>query len=210
MRITVLFSFLLFLSLSIRAGTPGDEPENSTPKRWKKGFVVTLRGDTIKGKIKTPEFLDVYYDFHRLVDFRKGKDSAQYSPDQLSSFSYYQTKDSLITLQSVSSPDGDGRIFMQLYCSGDCKVYGLTLTEVRNKAGESAGDKQMHSSLLPTEKKYIQLRGGEFIQLKRFGFKKSMKEAFESCPYILSGLESNKYSYDKWPEMVSDYNQKCK
>jgi hypothetical protein len=210
MRSAILFLCLLSLGLSIQASSPNDEAKDTDPKRWKSGFVVTLRGDTISGRIKATDFLDVYYDYQRMVAFKDNNGVNQYSPNELSSFSYSDDQNGLVTLQSVSSPDGDGHVFLKVYCAGDCKVYGLTVNEVKGNLGQDAGYGQVHSSLFPSEKKYIQLGGGQFFQMKRMGFKKSMKEVFANCPHILSGLESKQYSYDNWQDMVRDYNRGCR
>jgi hypothetical protein len=205
MRSIFLLSAVLVIGLCTYAGAD-DETKDTDPKRWKNGFIVTLMGDTIAGKIKTTDFLDVYYDYQHQLAFKSSKGIAQYSPDQLKSFSYYEEKDSAVTLQSVSSPDGDGRVFLRLYYTGACKVYGFIVTEIK---GASLGPEQgglLRGSLFPTERKYIQIGGSQFFQFKRIGFKKNMKEIFVSCPHILSGLDEKKYTYENWPELVRDYN----
>jgi len=210
MRSVILFLCLLSLSLSIKAGHPNDEVKDTDPKRWKSGFVVTLKGDTISGRIKATDFLDVYYDYQRMVAFKDNNGVNQYSPYELNSFSYTDDQNGLVTLQSVSSPDGDGHVFLKIYYTGECKVYGLMITEVKNNMSQEAGYGLVRSSLFPTEKKYIQIKGGQFFQMRRIGFKKSMKEVFATCPHILAGLESKQYTYDNWQDMVRDYNSQCK
>jgi hypothetical protein len=210
MRSAILFLSLLSLGLIIKASSPNDEAKDTDPKRWKNGFVVTLKGDTISGRIKATDFLDVYYDYQRMVAFKDNNGVNQYSPNELSSFSYSDDQNGLVTLQSVSSPDGDGHVFLKVYYTGECKVYGLTVNEVKGNLGQDAGYGQVHSSLFPSEKKYIQLKRGQFYQLKRIGFKKTMKEVFATCPHVLAGLESKQYTYDNWQDMVRAYNSLCK
>ncbi len=225
MRNTILLLSLISLSLGMRAGlpektAPGDatkkidavnnnDAAKSDSKRWKKGFIVTLKGDTISGKIKTLDFLDVYYDYQHMVSFRdeKGMVVSQYMPKDLKSFSFYDDQTSMITLQAVSSPDGDGLVFLRLYYNGPCKVYGLTVTDVKSASGN---EDVVSPSLIPKEKKYLQIGGSQFFPIKRAGFRKNMKEVFSSCPRIVAGLDSKEYTYEKWQTLVRDYNQQYK
>jgi hypothetical protein len=197
------------LSLGLYASYPNDESQNLDSIRWKRGFIITLRGDTIHGKVKINDFLDGYYDFQRVVSFADSKGITPYRPDDLRSFSYLDGK-SMVTMQSVSSPEGDGRVFLRLYYSGDCKVYGLVITEIKASNDVPAGGGLTHSSLFPTEKKYIQVGGSQFYKLKRIGFKKCMQAIFASCPHILSGLDSKVYTYDNLQDLIRDYNKGLK
>ena len=198
MRSPLFIVCFLCLSLCSHAGPgPNDEEKNIDSKRWKKGFIVTLTGDTVQGKIKTLDFLDVYYDYQSQLSFQDNKGIIQYTPYELISFTFYETRDSLVTMQSVSSPDGDGHLFLRLYYTGSCKVYGFVISEIKvGNMGPGQGEGQIHSSLFHSERKYIQLAGSQFFSLRRIGFKKSMKEIFASCPNIVSRLESKQYTYD--------------
>ena len=201
----------MFISLCIQAVLPNDESKGADVKRWRRGFVVTPHGDTIEGKIKVPDFLDVYYDYQRAVSFRDAKGTVDYTPTELLSFSYYEGKDSVITLQSVSSPEGDGHVFLKIYYSGDCKVYGFMVTEIKGASGVAGGqDGLIRSSLIPNEKKYIQIKGSQFYQMRRIGFKRSMIDVFAACPHIVANLEMKVYTYDNWPSMIKEYNCGCK
>ncbi|MFK5151130.1 hypothetical protein ACI4CU_27640, partial [Klebsiella pneumoniae] len=92
------------------------------------------------------------------------------------------TANAMITMQSVSSPNGDGLVFLRLYCSGYCKVYGFTQTEIRTGSTFGPGSEMTRSSLLPTERKYIQLGGSQFFMLRGIKFKQTMKEFFAQYP----------------------------
>ena len=228
MRHTIILIGLIATSFALKAGGPEESGGKSMPimnssmssaasnmiaptadsKRWKYGFIVTVKGDTQVGKIKTMDFLDVNYDYQRAVAFKDAKGITQYSPNDLKMFSYYENQDKLVTLQAVSSPDGDGRAFLKLYQGGTCKVYGMTKNEV--KADADAPEGALQQSLIAKEKKYIQVKNSQFYPLKRAGFKKNMKEVFAKCPRIVEGLESNRYTYDKWEALVKDYNQQYK
>ena len=205
MRTTTLIISLISFSLSLRAGHPNEESKNTDLKRWKSGFIVTLQGDTVKGSIKVNDFLDTYYDFQHMLSFRDSRGTTQYSPNDLASYSYHD-QNNTVTMQSVSSPEGDGRVFLRLYYSGGCKVYGYVVTEMKGANGDISGSGMLRSSLIPNEKKYLQVGGSQFYQLKRIGFKKSMEDAFASCPRILSGLAARTYTYDNLQALVQDYN----
>ena len=168
---------------------------------------MILSGDTIHGKVKIIDFMDGYYDYQRQVSFRDQKNATQYTPDELASFSY-EDKNDMVTLQSVSSPEGDGHIFLRRYYTGACKVYGMTISEIKGSTdmGPGKGDGLIHSSLIPSEHKYIQIGGSQFYLLKRVNFKRNMKEIFASCPHILSGLDSRQYTYENLQALVNDYN----
>ena len=210
MRSLLLFS-LLCAGLYAYA-RPNEEDKKADSKRWKRGFIVDLKGDTIIGKIKITDFLDVYYDYQRKLDFKAQKEVKSYSPDELNSFTFSADKDSLVTYQSVSSPQGDGKVFLRLYFNGSCKVYGFVISELKpgNLSTSQKGDGLIHSSLFPTERKYIQIGGSQFFILKRLGFKRDMREVFASCPRILAGLEAKEYTYDNWQKLISDYNRGVK
>jgi hypothetical protein len=209
MRPVLLLLSLLSLCLSVHAGLPNDGVQDTDPKRWKAGFIVTRAGDTITGKVKINDFLDVFYDFQRKVAFKDQQGTVtDYYPYDLHSFSYYGDQDSLsrlVTQQSVSSPEGDGLVFLKLYCTGECKVYGYMITGAP-EANMSPGGSMMRSSLMPSEKKYIQIGGHEFFPLRRIGFKKNMQEFFSQCPLIIARLESKIYTHDNWPALIRDYN----
>src|SRR5579871_2209475 len=161
MRISVLFLSILFLTLNAKAG-------DDDPKRWKKGFVITYSGDTIRGKVKINDYLDINYDCQHILDFKDSKGIiVHYYPESLTSFFYYEGKDSTTQpgmYESVSNPWGQGRVFLRAYCYGTCKVYGLAITELK---GDNDRSNVMHAPLIPTEKKYIQLRGSQFYPLTR-------------------------------------------
>jgi hypothetical protein len=196
---------MICLSLGLRASHPNEEAKNLDSKRWKNGFIVSLRGDTLHGKIKINDFMDGYYDYQHLVSFIDSRGTSQFTPDDLSSFSYNGSEGN-VTMQSVSSPDGDGHVFLRLYYSGRCKVYGFTKSEIKGSNDGHAGEGFIRSSLIPTEKKYIQVGGSQFYPVKRAGFKKCMEEVFASCPRILSRIDSREYTYDNLQAMVNDYN----
>ena len=225
MRNSTLILALIILSFGLKAKDPG-KPGRSTDvknanevpassvspakldsKKWKSGFIVTLKGDTIIGKIKKMDFLDAFYDYQHSVAFKGDKGISQYSPNALRSFSYYEDQNIPVTLQAVSSPEGTGRVFLRLYYNGPCKVYGLMVSKVKpDNTGEGIDAAQMQASLITPEKKYFQIGNSQFYPLKKIGFKKNMKEVFASCPKIVEGLESNKYNYEKWQALVTDYN----
>ncbi len=202
---TILLVSLLFPSLCMHA-------QNDEPYRWKNGFILMLSGDTMAGKIKTNDFLDVHYDFYHNVSFKDRKEViTHYTPDDLISFSYVDDRDSIhqmVTMESRSSPQGDGHFFMRLYCTGSCKVYAYTISEIKG-AGQGENN-TVRSSLVPTEKKFIQVRGSDFIPLKRISFKKIMKTVFADCPTIISRINAKVYTYDNWLALINYYNSGCK
>jgi hypothetical protein len=88
-----------------------------------------------------------------------------------------------------------------------CRVYGITISEaqdVQNNMGYA--QRAVRLSLIPTEKKYIQINGSQFYPLKKMGFKKNMKEIFSSCQPIVDGLETKRYTFDNWQTLIADYN----
>lgn len=221
MRKTLLVCTLIAFSFAAWAKKHPVKPESPTDaakrtdvakipdsKRWKSGFIVTLKGDTVQGKIKSMDFLDVYYDYQKVVSFRDDKGENHYSPNDLRSFSFSENSSETVTLQSVSSPEGTGKAFMRLYYNGPCKVYGMTVVEVNAAAG--AADGQAQTSLIPREKKYLQIKNSQFYPIRRAGFRKNMREVFASYPRIVAGLDSKQYTYDKWETLVKDYNDQYK
>ena len=217
MRNTILLLILVTLSLGLHAEGPAktisrssdatkrtDVVKNLDSKRWKRGFIVTLKGDTLQGKIKGLDFFDVYYDYQSLVSFQDAKGVSQYRPEDIRSFSFFDDKNSTVTLQAVSSPDGTGLAFLRLYYSGVCKVYGITKIEVSAVPGSR--DEPAQPSFIRNERKFLQVSNSQFYPLKRAGFKKNMREVFAAYPRIVAGLDSKQYTYDKWEDLVKDYN----
>ena len=219
MRNAILLLSLTAMSFGLRAEDPiklhpndatksTDNLKTSDSKRWKTGYIVTLKGDTIQGKIKSLDFLDAYYDYQKVVSFQDAKGISQYSPNDLKAFSFFENPTSEVTMQAVSSPEGTGKAFLRLYVSGPCRVYGLTVTELHSAT--ASGTDAMTPAMIQKEKKYIQIKSSQFFPLRRAGFKKNMKEVFASYPKIVAGLESNQYTYAKWENLVKDYNQMYK
>jgi hypothetical protein len=138
-----------------------------------------------------------------VVAFRDQKGIAQYTPNELRSFSFYDEANAATTLRAVSNPDGSGRAFLKEYMAGTCKVYGMTVKDARG-GSYNAGD--VSSSFVTTEKKYIQIKNSQFFPLKRSGFRKHMKEVFADCPSIVAGLNSGQYTFHKWQALVKAYN----
>ncbi len=201
MRTSPLFWTILMLSLTAK-------DVDDDPKRWKKGFVVTFGGDTIRGRVKINDYLDVNYDCQRTLEFKDSTGLTKYYfPESITSFFYYEGMDSTTQpgmYESVSNPWGQGRVFLRAYCYGSCKVYGQAITELK---GDIDRPGVTHAPLIPTEKKYIQLRGSQFYPLTRSGFKKTMREIFSDCPLIISRLDSKIYNYGNWQTLVNDYNK---
>jgi len=209
MRTLTLIITLICLTHGLKAAHPNTDSKSSDTKRWRAGFVVTLNGDTMRGMVKINDYLDKHYDFQRLVAFSANGANTQYDPTQLQSFSYADNQNT-VTMQSVSSPEGDGHVFLHLYYSGSCKVYGFMITEIKGANNNPAGDGIVHSSLFPTEKKYLQVGGSQFYQLKRVNFKKCIQEAFAGCPRIQARISDKAYSYDNLQALVDDYNKGLK
>ena len=144
------------------------------------------------------------YDYQSLVSFQDAKGVSQYRPEDIRSFSFFDDKNSAVTLQAVSSPDGTGLAFLRLYYSGVCKVYGITKIEVSAVPGSR--DEPAQPSFIRNERKFLQVSNSQFYPLKRAGFKKNMREVFAAYPRIVAGLDSKQYTYDKWEDLVKDYN----
>jgi hypothetical protein len=208
MRFITLITLSLCFSLGIYAQSNSTNPDEA--KRWKNGFIITLHDDTVRGKIKSLQFMDTYYDYQRKVAFEYDGQITEYLPVDIKMFSFYDAAErnpEQITLEAVSDPrESGGHIFSRVYCTGACKVYGYTVTLTRESESMMGVARDAAPPLLASEKKYIQLGGSEFFPLKMIGYKKIMKEIFAMCPVILSRLDAKQYTYDNWQALVKDYN----
>lgn len=224
MRFTILLFGLISLSLSTYGQSDSADTrsgiDSSHHKKWKYGFVIKLNGDTIKGKVKLPGiFGRENWDSWNKVSFEdKGGITTVYASKDIKSFTYYKDLGEIpdtITMISVDPPEQPGvkdKIFCKLYLDGPCKVFGYHITTGSPVSfGVSSGPFVVggfnYAGYDMNERIYIQTRGSDAFQMKRIGFKKTMKEFFTNCPVIISKLNSKTYTYDNWEEMVKDYNR---
>lgn len=204
MRISILLFCLLCTALHIHAQDDKKINEDDVQhKKWKPGFIVTLGGDTVKGRIKLTNYFNApFYDFQYKVFFENEHGiTTHFIPDSLRSFSYEEEKDGKPYLQSYVSVEFfddtiNSRVFLKLYKDGLCKVYGLTTTAWN----------PINGGYLRIEHKYIEIGSSGFFDLRLIGFKKEMKKLFAKCPVILSRLDSKVYTFDNWETMLNDYS----
>lgn len=172
---------------------------NNRHKKWKRGFVVTTKGDTITGRIKN-EIIPPFYDMQAEFSFdNENGVTKHYIPDSLRSFTYYDEQPAKIdtaTYVGVNLDDPTiGHAFFRLYLDAPCRIYGY-------KTLVATG---MSSTRL-VEYKYIRIGKGSFYPISRLGFKKNMKELFSGCPKIIDKIESETITIDNWEWMAQDYN----
>lgn len=203
MRNSILFFGLLCLNLHIQAQSDKNtkNPKGNTHhKKWVQCFLVTVKGDTIHGKIRdmiSPPFYDIQYNLP--FDGPDGM-TRNYTPDSLSSFTVFRNKkgevDTATYVAMEIKDDLIGHAFLRLYVDGPCKIYGYTTVVASGM-----------TSFNIVEYKYIRVGRGLMVPPKRFKFKKDMKEVFVECPLIISNLDSGDYTFDNWQDMVKDYNR---
>ena len=202
MRIKFLLFFFFCMNMAIQAQSDKNQPKHnkgSHHKKWKRGFVVTVKGDTIYGKLRdkiSPPFMDMQYDL--AFDGPDGL-TRHYTPDSINSFTLYRNKEEqtdTVTYVAIEVKDDQiGHALLRLYADGPCKIYGYTTIVATGM-----------TSFTIVEYKYIRIEKGLMVRPMRIRFKKDMKELFSMCPLIVSKLESGDYQFNNWPQMVSDYN----
>ena len=216
MRIAILFFGLLCMCLSIQAQSDSIQKKKENHKRWKQGFVVSLRGDTTCGKIRVTNMMNAFfYDFQDEVSFDDAKGvTFKYTPDELKSFSYYTDDEAGIdttTLVSIINPkDPQSRAFCKIYIDGPCKKYGYYITNVSGGAPMmGAGGMMMGGGPSASRRElfYVQIGKSDLIQVKLIGFKKTMRKVFSDCPLILAKLESGAIDFYNWEAAVYAYNK---
>ncbi len=203
MRIAILLLGLLCMGQCTQAlgdkNTKG-KGGNTHHKKWKPGFVVTVNGDTITGKMRdniSPPLYDMQYE---LAFDDQNSITKHFTPDSLSSFTLYRNHhDQIDTATYVTMNIDDteiGHAFLRLCINGPCKVYGYTTVVPTGL-----------SSFSTVELKYIRVENGILESPRRIRFKKDMEALFSMCPIIISKLESEDYTFSNWGDMVRDYNR---
>jgi hypothetical protein len=173
----------------------GKEKPETHHKNWKQGHVVTMKGDTLKGKIneKTSAAND---DVQGLLAFDNGDGITQkYTSEDLKSYTYYLQRDSKIdtlTFVSVNMTENALRpTFLLLLIDGPCTVYGYFRWTRYGMALD----------------KYVRLEKSTLICPDRIKFKKNMMDLFLGCPVIMGDIDAGKYTYSNWTDMAKAYNK---
>ena len=173
----------------------GKDRHDAHHKNWKQGFVVTIKGDTLKGKIneKTSAAND---DVQGLLAFDNGNGITQkYTAEDIKSYTYYLGRDSktdTLTFVSVNMTENALRpTFLLLLIDGPCAVYGYFRWTRYGMALD----------------KYVRLGKSALVCPDRIKFKKNMMDLFLGCPAIMGDIDAGKYTYSNWTDMVKAYNK---
>lgn len=165
-----------------------------------KDYIITLKEDTLRGKIKNFS--------SNTVKFIQTDSSAKlkYDPNQIRSFYYDKTKSAY---RSMNIPNEKSRFFLEIIEKGKITIYELIKGSVGGTqyGGSGSASRQWYAvkgSDSPIEIKSTALLGGS---------RKERKEAFlkliEDDPALTKQfLEVNEFSFDFLLSIVKRYNSK--
>lgn len=141
-------------------------------------FLVTSKGDTIKGEIKS-----LAYGVDKKVQvLEPGKKKAVYSLIQVKSFTLKGE-----TFQPVKGPNG--YTFMKLIKQGYLSLFSF---QGENKATYDGT--------------YLLKRDGSGIEVPNLTFKKGMKNFLEDCPAVAKKIENDELNKRDLNRIIDEYN----
>lgn len=177
------------------------------------GWVVTVAGDTLHGKImyKNPGIMSykvLFWADSANADRQKfkGKDLKGYFFEDI----YWESinfNDGSLKL----SKDQSRYTFTRPVIKGKLSVYEV-YTLVNEKLLEQEGNT---INILPTEletETYLRKDGGAMESLshiKFVNFKKAMAKVVEDCPDVAKKVESKEYGRFQLKKIVTEYNETC-
>lgn len=171
--------------------------EDLDPALWKPGYVVMLKGDTVKGMIRKMRFADLILEEFEYKVVIIGDDGLKRTISSMKSRGYsYRDGANEVRLVSVDVPgelSGAGVVFCEIPIDGPCQEL-VYYEYVSNGYGQTLASRTL-----------IRIKS-DMTLVKEIGFKHNMREFFASCPLILKGIEEKKYGYDNWEQIVRDYN----
>ncbi len=181
-----LFSLLLFSLSAICATAQVDFGEF----QFEKGYVVTNKGDTLRGKIKYARAYELSQRCTFIKDGDETNEHIRYQPFTIKTFcvknEIYESK---IYDYSPDRPDGFG-VFMHRIENGECKMY-----EYWNS------DKERGFTQVFLEKK-----GKMMEEVGFFMFKKQMMSYFSDYPQLQAKIGRNAFKRSEVQRIVQEYN----
>ncbi len=141
-------------------------------------FLITARGDTLKGQVK---MLVNGYD-KRVQVIQPDKKKSTYSIVQVRGFLINEEY-----FQPVKM--GDNYVFMKLLKDGYLSLFAFQI------------DKQ-----LTYEGRYLLKRYGEGIEVPNLAFKKKMVTFLEDCPEVTKQIEEGQFKYQDLDSIIGAYN----
>ena len=182
MNFTAFYPVILLLFL-LGFGTAA-----SAQFQFEKGYVVTTKGDTLRGKIKYGR----RYELSLRCFFTKDGDDepTKYKPFEIRSyFVKGETFDSKIYDYDPTGPVGEGA-FMQRINEGACKIYYYWNSD------KDVGFTQT----------FIEKSGVPLTEVHFFHFRKQMSAFFKDFDQLSAKIEMGEYRGSQLEEVVKEYN----
>lgn len=175
------FSFHLFFLLSLMTYTVVGQED------YKEGHVVTLKGDTLYGRLSDRK-LGPFGGIHDKIKFRGKRLKKRFSPDQVLS---YKKGDSIYRSLFL---DGETE-FLRVVSEGFVSLY---MYELQEQGKEMVVD----ISYLKKEKSSDLVRADQgLLGLKR----KAMTRFFDDCPPLVKKIQDKQFKYAY--QLVDYYNE---
>lgn len=158
--------------------------------KYRKGYVITWKGDTLKGEIEYNPKKDI--DTYRKVKFRAGSVGAPIKSFHAEKLKEYGMDSLIFIYRNLEDED----VFIKQILTGTIKLY-----EGRSEI--------IDGTKVTYEPDYYFMKGEEavVIQDKPVRFKKQMIALMADKPEIVKALEEEKYNFANLLELFKAYNK---
>lgn len=159
-----------------------------------KGYIVTLKGDTMKGEIRqnpkkdVDNFTKVYF---RVSEREEGK---TYHAEKLQGYGF-------LTQTFIQKKVDGEMVFVRVEALGALNLY------------ESKYETEAMNKIVTDSDFYVEKNGDEkanLIHIKSGKFKKDMAELLKDDTDLVQDIDQQKYSFDDIQDVINQYNQWAK
>jgi hypothetical protein len=186
MKLNRLFSLTVLVVVMLMAFGPAAEAQI----KYYQGYVLTLKGDTLKGEIK--KNLKKEFDNFCRAAYRKsdGGEIKTFRPDKI--------KEYCVDGVTFVSRNIEGeQVFVKRVSKGTLNLY------------EAQVEVLIMNDLKVKSDYYMEKEAGEFVKIKSGKFKKQITDVMSDNEEIVKGLEEKKYDYENVVELFNVYNKKA-
>ena len=167
--------------------------QSTSSVSYVKGYVITLKGDTVKGEIKINQKKEVE---------PYSKVSVKTQTGEVKTFKPEKTKLYVAdNVTYVSKAFSGEAFFFKVLSKGAITLYELHF--------EEASVSNANEALIKAEFFMEKSDGGEIVKIKSGKFKKQVGEVMQDNEAIVEGINEKKYTYDNIQELFEDYNKQA-
>ncbi len=202
-RFFTLLLISVFISSSLFAINEEGRKKGSKTKKAYKGYVVTIKGDTLKGQI---EMLSPSLNEVKVKLIQEGKEPILYRAKDVNSYSFLvpnfdkkqkHFKERWINyvkrkVKRPPVPFGPSEVLMQQEVKGKLNLFNYFI-ETRSRMTDYD-----HLVLLEQD--------NELIEIKKSNYKKKLKKIMMDSPIVVSKIGKKGYRFKNMKEIVELYN----